>query len=39
LLELEVIEYQAGPTPPPVIKLQHYEVVPVTDLISPEGRP
>lgn len=39
LLELEVIEYHAGPTPPPVIKLQHYEVVPVTDLISPEGRP
>ena len=39
LLELEVMEYHAGPTPPPVINLQHYTVIPVSDLVPPEGRP
>lgn len=32
LLELEVVEYHAGPTPPPVVALQFYEVIPVSDL-------
>jgi hypothetical protein len=32
LLELEVVEYHAGPTQPPVVALQGYEVIPVTDL-------
>lgn len=39
LLELEVMEYHAGPTPPPSINLQHYTVIPVSDLDPPEGRP
>ncbi len=39
LLELEVLEYHPGATPPPVIDLQHYEVIPVTDLISPSDKP
>jgi hypothetical protein len=39
LLELEVMAYHAGPTPPPVIDLQHYTVIPVSDLIPAEGRP
>ena len=39
MLELEVMEYHAGPTPPPTIALDHYQVIPVTDLNRPEGRP
>ncbi len=32
LLELEVLEYHAGPVPPPVIALHSYEVIPISEL-------
>lgn len=39
LLELEVIEYHAGPIPPPLIDLSSYTVIPVVALSEPNGRP
>ena len=39
LLELEVMEYHAGPIPPPVINLQHCTVVPVVALSTPNSGP
>lgn len=39
LLELEVLAYQAGPSPPPAIDLSRYDVIPVAGLGLPDGRP
>jgi len=39
LLELEVLDHHAGPSAPPDIDLRHYTVIPVSDLITPNGRP
>lgn len=39
LLELEVMEYHAGPIPPPTIDLDNYSVIPIIALSAPDGRP
>lgn len=39
LLTLELLEYHPGASAPPLIDLGRYEVIPVTALGSPNGRP
>jgi hypothetical protein len=39
LLTLEILEHRPGLSAPPVIALQNYDVIPVSELASPTGRP